>query len=162
MKPILSVFLLSILILFSCQKEGDKTNLDPETKSILNLHQSYIDGWLEMNESKVVDLFEENSRIQPSSLNPVSGKENIREFWFPKDGSQTIIHAFETELLGVAIKDTLGISTHKTLLDWSYEKDTIKMGMIQEGITTTLYRKQEDSSWKIWRQMWTDIKATPK
>jgi len=86
----------------------------------------------------------------------------IREFWFPKDGSKTIINNYKTEIISLDIMDTLAISTHESLLDWTYKKDSISFGMLQKGINTTIYRRQLDYSWKIWRSMWTDINVERK
>ncbi|MBQ4821117.1 hypothetical protein [Aquimarina sp. MMG016] len=136
--------------------------LDKNENAILAINMNYVAGWKNMNEEQIMSLFEDNARIQPNSLKPIEGKENIRSFWFPKDSSITIINTFKTELLNLDIKDSLAITTHTTLLDWTYKKDTIQFGMIQNGINTTIYRKQEDSSWKIWRKMWTDIYSKRK
>lgn len=51
---------------------------------------------------------------------------------------------------------------HESNINWNYEKDTTKFGMIQTGINTTIYRRQKDMKWKIWRSMWTDIFAKSK
>lgn len=109
-----------------------------------------------------MELIAENARIQPNSLQPIEGKSEIRKFWFPKDSSKTIINDFQTEIISLKIYDTLAVSTHNSLLDWTYEKDSVSFGMLQKGINTTIYRKQPDNSWKIWRSMWTDISAEKK
>jgi ketosteroid isomerase-like protein len=155
---IVCLFLFSLLII-SCKQQ---VKSEEENEKILNILQNYVDAWRDMNEERVMSLFEENSIIQPNSLTPSVGKEEIRAFWFPKDGSITKINVFETELLGLNIIDTLAVTTHRSYLDWSYQKDTLNFGMVQKGISTTVYRKQQDQSWKIWRQMWTDIYAKRK
>ena len=153
----------TVLLISSCQykKKEDNTNLENRNK-ILKIQKDYVDSWLQMDEQKVLFLFEDDARIQPNRLAPIEGKENMRAFWFPKDGSQTTINSYETELVGIDITDTIAISTQKSNLDWSYTKDTISFSMFQRGVGTTIYRKQKDSSWKIWRQMWTDVYSKKK
>ena len=107
-------------------------------------------------------LLEENARIQPNSLKPVEGKNQIRKFWFPRDSSKTTVNDFQTELISLKILDTLAVSTHTSTLDWTYKKDTLSFGMLQKGINTTIYRKQMDGTWKIWRSMWSDIYSERK
>ncbi|MEW7290520.1 YybH family protein [Aquimarina sp. 2304DJ70-9] len=162
---------LSVIILFfilsGCKQHTEVTEdtlliKDNNKDAIHTIHDNYVNGWKNMNEEQIMSLFENNARIQPNSLKPIEGKEKIRSFWFPKDSSITTINAFETELLNLDIKDSLAITTHTTLLDWSYQKDTIQFGMTQKGINTTVYRKQKDASWKIWRKMWTDIYSKRK
>ena len=123
------------------------------------VHKDYLEAWLEMNEEKLMALFEEDAMIQPNSLTPITGKTNLRKFWFPNDISTTTIHHFETEITHLQIQDTLATSIHNSKLDWSYQKDSTHMRMFQEGINTTIYRKQQDKSWKIWRSMWTDLSS---
>ncbi len=162
---------LSVIILFfilvGCKQHTEATEdttliIDNNKDAIHTIHDKYVNGWKNMSEEQIMSLFENNARIQPNSLKPIEGKEEIRSFWFPKDSSITTINTYETELLNLDIKDSLAITTHTTLLDWSYQKDTIQFGMIQKGISTTVYKKQQDTSWKIWRKMWTDIYSKRK
>lgn len=154
-----SVILL-LLILFGCKqspKNGNDIKLNQDEVKIQRVHANYVDGWKNMNESKVMKLLEEESQIQPNRFNPVIGKENIREFWFPKDNSKTIINEFTTKIISLTLLDTIAVTTHSSILDWDYKKDSTVFGMYQKGFNTTIYRKQTDESWKIWRSMWTDL-----
>jgi len=112
-----------------------------DEKAIRKIHQDYVDGWKTGNEKLIMSLFEDNAMIQPNTLNPISGKENISSFWFPKDGA---------------------ITTHSGLLDWNYQNGEMNPGRIQKRFNTTIYRKQDDGQWKIWRSMWTDIASQAK
>ena len=146
-----------ILVIVGCEnKEANKT-MDADELEIRNIHSEYVNGWLKSDEEGIMQLLVEDSRIQPNTLKPIEGKSEIRKFWFPKDSSKTIINNYETEIVSLNILDTLAISTHESLLDWTYKKDSISFGMRQKGINTTIYRRQLDNSWKIWRSMWTDI-----
>lgn len=156
--------LIAVIAMIGCTSEKDNSNKIPSNDEvhIHNLHNEYVEGWKEMNEEKVMKLMEMNSMIQPNRLAPIIGKENIRAFWFPKDSSITVINKFDTEIIGFNLKDSIAIMTHESKLDWDYVKDTISFGMVQKGINTTIYRRQKDTSWKIWRSMWTDILANQK
>ncbi|NAS31842.1 hypothetical protein GTQ40_12720 [Flavobacteriaceae bacterium R38] len=150
------------ILIWSCKSKKEDEDLNTDNLEIKQLHADYVNGWLEMDEEKVMGLLEENARIQPNRLKPIEGKPQIRAFWFPKDSSKTIINEYKTNLISINIIDTLAILTHNSLLDWTYQNDTTEFGMLQKGINTTIYRKQEDKSWKIWRSMWTDIYAKRK
>ncbi len=163
---IVKVILLYFLVI-GCKQSSSNTkisanNEDPNEKQIRSINIEYVEGWKNMNEEKIMSLFEDGSRIQPNSLKPIEGKDNIRNFWFPKDGSITKIHDFNTELLSLSTKDSIAITTHLTYIDWSYKKDSLQFGMVQKGINTTVYRKKQDTLWKIWRKMWTDIYSKEK
>ncbi|NER13045.1 hypothetical protein GWK08_06315 [Leptobacterium flavescens] len=159
-KHIIAVLFVS-LILGCGDTQKEKFDSTDET-AIRQIHEDYVSGWLETDEEKIMGLLEENSRIQPNRLAPIEGKDKIREFWFPKDGSKTTINEYKTEIISLDILDSLAITTHSSLLDWSYQKDSTNFGMRQKGFNTTLYRKQKNGSWKIWRSMWTDIYAKPQ
>ncbi|GAA4272655.1 hypothetical protein GCM10022258_19490 [Aquimarina gracilis] len=148
------------LLCFGCTqntKQEQTVTRNEDEKAIIDINQQYVEGWKNMNEEQILSLFEDNARIQPNSLKPIEKKENIRKFWFPKDSSITIIHDFKLELLSMTVQDTIAITTQDSFIDWSYQKDTLQLSMSQRGINTTVYRKQKDNSWKIWRKMWTDI-----
>jgi len=151
-----------LVVVFGCTSKQENVKLNNDEVQIHNLHQKYVEGWKEMDEEKVMSLLEENSMIQPSRLTPIIGKENIRNFWFPKDSSITTINTFDTEIIDLIFRDTIAIMTHESFLDWDYRKDSTSFGMTQTGINTTIYKRQIDQSWKIWRSMWTDILAKSK
>ena len=153
--------LITITFLFlSCAPQADQPT--PEELRVQKVVQQYVEGWRNMDEEQVLSVFEDGARISPNSLNPIEGKENLKNFWFPDDGSQTIINRYDIEVIDTQILDSLAITTHTSVLDWDYIKGETKFGRIQNGISTTVYRKQDDNSWKVWRAMWTDIKAAPK
>ena len=154
--------LFLVVFIWSCKKEITGQDATTHDQEIRQIHKDYVNGWLEMDEEKVMGLLEANARIQPNRLKPIEGKAAIRAFWFPKDSSVTTIHDYKTEIISLNIMDTLAVSTHTSLLDWTYHKDSLSFGMIQKGISTTIYRKQTDNSWKIWRSMWSDIVAENK
>jgi ketosteroid isomerase-like protein len=155
-KP-LTVLIFTAFLISGCESKEENERLNSDEMMIRQIHNEYVNGWLKMDEEIVMGLLEENAMIQPNKLKPIEGKSEIRMFWFPNDSSKTIINEYETEIISLNIIDTLGISTHTSLLDWTYVKDTLTFGMFQRGINTTLYRKQSDGTWKIWRSMWTDI-----
>lgn len=153
--------LLSSLSILAC-KQLPKEETNTEETKIRQIHKDYVNGWKNNNESQVMELLEDNAQIQPNMFNPIKGKENIRQFWFPKDSSVTTINEFSTEITYIEVMDTIALTTHHSVLDWNYQKDSIAFGMIQKGYNTTIYRKQPNSSWKIWRSMWTDLDAKTK
>ncbi|MEK7256224.1 MAG: hypothetical protein AAB316_15840, partial [Bacteroidota bacterium] len=133
-----------------------------DLEALQNINKTYVQAWLKSDEKGVLELFEEGARISPSGLCPIDSLLKISQFWFPKDGSTTTIHRFENEILTSSISGDLGFTTQKTLLDWSYVKGETKMGRVQEGIATTVFRRQPGGGWKIWRQMWTDLSSKAK
>jgi ketosteroid isomerase-like protein len=140
--------------------------LNPQHKNdaltIHSMQQQYAQAWLKNEENTILSMFETGARIAPGGMCPVDSIQNIQKFWFPVDGSRTQIHRFEIETIHLNIHKDIAVSTQTTLLDWSYNNGKIKMARLQNGITTTIYRRQKDGQWKIWQQMWTEIGVTDK
>ncbi len=153
-------FILVIVLFSACSPTN--TEISKDEKLIRQVHKDYVEGWKEMDEEKVMNLLQGNAQIQPNLFDPVTGKDNIREFWFPDDSSKTVINKFITDIISFNLIDSIAITTHRSLLDWDYQKDTLSFGMIQKGYNTTIYKRQKDESWKIWRSMWTDLSFEAK
>jgi ketosteroid isomerase-like protein len=125
-------------------------------KEIEKVHNEYVSGWLNWDESKLMGLLDENASIQPNQLKPIVGKENIKKFWFPDDNSETKINSFRTKIINFSTVDNLAITTHTSFLDFTYNNGNITINSKQKAVNTTVYRKQQDNTWKIWKSMWAD------
>jgi len=147
---------LSCVIILSCSKDS------PDQQAIRTVNQNYVRSWLDGSEAGVLSLFEDEAVIVPSGMAPIRGKKAITEFWFPKDSSKTIIEKFSNEIISISVDGDVAASIQKDILSWSYEKGSMKMARDQWGFTTTIYRRQADGSWKIWHQMWKDVKVTDR
>jgi uncharacterized protein (TIGR02246 family) len=155
----MAIWLLSLLVsflAFSLPANAQEAQ-SKDRRSIRAMNQSYAKAWLENDENGVLSLFENDAIIAPSGMSPIRGIKAIEQFWFPKDTSTTIIHKFNNEMLNIIIEDTLAQSSQKTFLSWSYEKGATKIAKDQRGFAMTIYRRQADGTWKIWRHLWTDV-----
>jgi ketosteroid isomerase-like protein len=141
----------AFIICAGCNQTDSSDEID-----LKQIHREYVEAWLANDKQRILTLFTEDARLQPSSLCPIKGMNKIEAFWFPNDSSVTTIKKFETELLNLTVRDTVAFATHSTFLDWSYEKDTVRMNVEQRGISTSVYAKR-NHEWKIWRQMWSDL-----
>lgn len=134
----------------------------PDESAIRAIHDAYVRGWLEGDEDGVMALFQDDAMISPSGLRPITGTAEIRKFWFPKDGSVTTIHHFTSDILLLDGDDQVAMTSQKTRLDWSWASAGKRVAKEQWGYATTLYCKQRDGTWRIWRQSWTDVKSLNK
>jgi ketosteroid isomerase-like protein len=130
-----------------------------DDRLIRKVNEDYVNAWMRGDEKGVLSLFEEDAVLSPSGLSPVKGIKAITDFWFPKDSSVTNIHTFTNDIRSLEIEGDLAYTTQKTFLSWSYSKGATSIKKDQWGIAMTVYRRQPDKSWKIWRQLWTDIKS---
>lgn len=130
--------------------------------SVRSIHQRYVTAWLNGDEAGVMDLFQSDATIVPSGMAPIKGSPAIRDFWFPKDTSTTTIHEFTSEILSLTVDDSVAHTSQKTYLSWSYEKGALHLSKDQWGYAMTVYRRQADGQWKVWRQLWTDVRSVTK
>ncbi|MCX2679807.1 hypothetical protein OOZ15_07650 [Galbibacter sp. EGI 63066] len=147
--------------LYKAKTSENKSSGQAES-TIRQIQKDFVNGWKTMDEEKIMALMDKNARLHPDGINPITGNADIREYWFPKDGSKTIINEYNTEILSLNILDTLAVSTQKSMLDWTYEKDTIRFSRLQKGIGSMIYKKQPDNSWKIWRSIWMNLSMEKK
>ena len=140
-------------------ESNSSTTLDEQ--SIRTLNQNYLLHWLANNEDDVLELFHPDARISPSGMAPIRGWEEIRQFWFPEDGSQTIIHAFTADEMCLQVDDSIAFATQKTFLDFTYQKDSLELSRIQKAIDMSIYKKRH-GIWKVWRKSWTDLEMVNK
>lgn len=157
-----NLYVSAILLFLVTSCSNDSVHRSVEEETLTSIHRLYVNGWKEMNKEKVLSLFREDARIQPSGMPPFQGKKEIASFWFPDDGSVTTINQFDSDILSIDVFDTLATVTYTSYLDWSYKKDSTRISMAQNGFGTMILRKERDNRWKIWRQMWTDVSATKK
>lgn len=135
---------------------------DPVAKdkaAIRGINQQYVQAWLAGDEEGVLSLFEPNARISANANTVIEGIDALRAFWFPKDGSLTTIHQFESEVLSVDISGNTAASFQKTKLEWSYEKEAYQISKIQYGYAHGIYQRQVDGTWKMSSLNWTDYQV---
>jgi uncharacterized protein (TIGR02246 family) len=152
---------IAIIIAFPIINSGVvfcQSSIDDE-KAIRAINAAYVKAWLENSEEKVMALFEEGSSITPSGVGYFKGKDKIRSFWFPKDSSTTVIEKFTNEIITIRHEKDVIVTMSNSKLTWNYSKGTMYMAREQEGYALTFFRRQSDRSWRIWKQVWSDLWA---
>ena len=155
-------YLLFFLLLNSCGEKSSKVieNLDFSTKDIeqiREINRHYIQGWLENDSKKVLGLYTDSATIIPSGLLPIQGKKAITDFWFPNDGSTTVIHYYDLEIIEINGTSNLAYTYENGKLSFTYEKEDIKLEREAESYAITIYKKVESGEWKIAKRIWTDM-----
>ena len=150
------ILLLIIFTLISCDQNADKLS-EEDKASIEDIRRSYINGWLAGDAETVLNLFESNATIIPSGMLPITGINQIEDYWFPNDSSITTIHSYEVELLELSGSNDIAYSLEKGTLNFSYEKAEFSMTTTSVSHASTVYRKSENGEWKVVSRMWTQL-----
>ncbi|NUM79277.1 nuclear transport factor 2 family protein [bacterium] len=153
------IFLFGCFVwVISCSSAKDSA----DERAVRAINQRYTEAWLHNDENGVLSLFEENAAITPSGMSTIKGIEAIRNFWFPKDSSVTAIHVFNNQIVAITVDSTVASTFKKTYLSWSYAKGDVRIAKDQWGLAMSVYRKQPNGEWKIWRQLWTDVRTVDR
>ena len=156
------VWYLLILISISCSEKSfnidEGSNLSvKDIEQIRMINRNYTQGWLDGDSLKVLGLFTESATIIPSGLLPLEGKQAIADFWFPNDGSTTVIHYYDLEILEISGTTNLAYSYENGKLSFTYKKDDFRLDREAESYAITIYKKSELGEWEIIKRIWTDM-----
>jgi ketosteroid isomerase-like protein len=155
-KNIFWLALVLCITVWSCK------NYSEAEKKILAIQKTYVDGWIAYDSTQIMSVFEDEAIVHPPAQGPVVGKRSLTKFWFPQDSSKVTVQEFEFHPLHLEMRDTIAILTYDAYLDYVYAKDTLSISQSEKSIGTTIFRKQFDDSWKIWRQNWTNVEIKRK
>ena len=148
-----------LLLMNGCSAPpNDELLSDEELSVVHSVIRSYSEKWIEMDSTGVLDLFTNDAVISPSGLRPREGKQQLREFWFPNDGSVTEISSYEIEVLDAGGSGGLAYTREKGSLSFTYTLHDLVIDRSSTAYATTLYRRSTDGSWKIFSRMWTDTR----
>ena len=153
---------LLILLIIGCGDRSSQLNEDlnlsaEDIEQIREINKNYTQGWLEGDSSKVLGLYTNSATIIPSGLLPIQGKKAITDFWFPNDGSTTVIHYYDIEILDISGTANLAYSYENGKLSFTYEKDDFRLDREAKSYAITIYKKINSGEWKITKRIWTDM-----
>jgi ketosteroid isomerase-like protein len=156
------IWYLLILIFIACGERSSQLNEDlnlsaEDIKQIREINKNYTQGWLDGDSSKVLGLYTDSATIIPSGLLPIQGKKAITDFWFPNDGSTTVIHYYDLEILNIGGTANLAYTYENGKLFFTYEKDDFRLDREAESYAITIYKKVGSGEWKIVKRIWTDM-----
>lgn len=130
-----------------------------DESKIRSINKTYVEEWLKNNENGVMNLFTADASIAPSGMKTLKGANEIKSFWFPKDGSVTKILEFTNEIQNIHIDNDIAQTSSLSHLVWDYKKGNTYLKKEQWGFASTIYKKQADGEWKIIHQMWKDYRS---
>ena len=152
--------LLLIVLLFGCSETPSTGSLsEVELQKVETVLQTYVEGWKAMDSSIILGLFTEDAVLSPSGLFPKEGKQALRDFWFPDDGSVTEIHEYDIEVLDSGGSGDLAFTYEKGSLSYTYTRGDMSVTQESQAFGATLYRRDSEGTWKIFRRMWSDIRV---
>ena len=154
-----SLVLMSGLTLSACSNlRAENGSLsDSDVAAIRALDDQYVYGWLQDDTSGVLNTLDDQAVLMPAGIKPIMGIEEIRQFWWPNDGSRTIVTDYSMEVAEVGGTGDFAYSRGSADLTFVYEKDGERTEQSNSTMYLTVYRQQDDGAWRILRRMWAQL-----
>jgi uncharacterized protein (TIGR02246 family) len=127
-----------------------------EVTKIRTVNKAYATAWLHNNPQEVLSLFSRDAVLIPQGNRPVEGIEAIKKFWWPDDGSRTIIKSFTITTDEIGGLGKIGYVRGTFQFTYSYEEKGKIADLSNAGNYLMIMRRQSDGSWRISRRMWGD------
>ena len=123
------------------------------------LEEAYVEAWLADDTLSVLSTLDAQAVLMPGGQEPINGLNNIRQFWWPDDGSRTDITQYTITIDEIAGSGDLAYSRARGDLSFTYEQDGTTSALESTAISLTVYRRQADGSWRILRRMWAPLRS---
>ena len=130
-------------------------------KDIENVKKAFADyaaAWLKNDADAVMATLTKDAVVMPQGVSPKKGIGDIKQFWFPTDGSRTTVTKFDGLIEDIKIDLTTAFVRSSAVLSFEYEKNGQKIiKNDQKQVYTTFFERQSDGQWKVTCKMWHDI-----
>jgi len=124
---------------------------------IRQVHRQFEDTWLRGDADGVRSLFTEDCVLLPHhGGQPLVGKKEMNQFWFPTDGPRTTVTKLNLTLesIGGDGQTAYVWGTHEVA--WITVQDGKTVSSSNRGTFLNILKKQADGTWKISHHMWDD------
>jgi len=125
--------------------------------AIRALDERFVKGWLKDDVSQVLSVFAADAVLLPPGSGPVQGTEAIRKYWWPDDGSKTVITSFVRHIDEIDGTTRLAFMRSTAALSWTYEKNGQKSSQTSKSIDLLVLARASDGQWRVLRQMWNTL-----
>jgi uncharacterized protein (TIGR02246 family) len=126
-----------------------------DSVAVRTVQNEYVRAWLADDTTAVLGTFTVDAVIIPPGTSPKVGRDAIRDYWWPRDGSRTRITSFDLEVHEMGGRAPLVYSRGASRLSWTYDRDTThQVSTDVASFNLMLLKRQDDGSWRISHQMW--------
>lgn len=146
--------ILTLLALNACGERSDIGLTKSDLNEIRSIEQRYTRYWLADDTTGIMNLLAEDSVIMPSGIKPIEGKKAIRKFWWPEDGSVTVVTEYETQIEEIFGEGSMALVRGRGYLEFSYGKGAEQNEYKSNNMFLMVVSKNEAGKWKIARRMW--------
>jgi ketosteroid isomerase-like protein/tetratricopeptide (TPR) repeat protein len=133
----------------------DTTSLSGADRAQIRAVDSmFVRAWLHDDTTAVLGLFAQDAVLVPPNAAPVVGRDAIRAWWWPRDGSRTRILSFARQIDEINGSHELAFMRGTASLSWSYQKSGRTTKQASRSNDLVILARDPDGTWKIVRQIW--------
>jgi uncharacterized protein (TIGR02246 family) len=145
------------LVFASCRPpvtSGATALADIDAAAVRAVDSAYVAGWLANDSAAVLATLDPEVVLLPSGSRPVIGRDAVRAFWWPADGSRTTVTHYEATIDELSGTPSLAYIRGSSTLRFDYARDTVRTTGTSRTMTLTLFTKGADGRWRIKERMW--------
>ncbi|MEO0558607.1 MAG: nuclear transport factor 2 family protein [Bacteroidota bacterium] len=149
---------LAVLLMGACSS-NEETFTAEDKANVQSLEEAYRTGWIANDSAAVMATLAPEAVLMPAGVEPLVGDSAIRQYWWPDDGSQTVIESYETVVDEVEGSGDLAYLRGRGSLAFTY-RDTVGTvsSLSSESTHLSIARRGEDGSWEIIRRAWSPMR----
>lgn len=148
----------AMIVLAACSAVEEGFTSEDEA-AVRALEEAYRAGWLANDSAAVMATLAPDAVIMPAGLQPMVGDSAIRSYWWPSDGSETTIDAYEIVVDEVEGSGDLAYLRGRGSLEFTYRDPAGDVSRLtSEAVHFSVARRQADGMWKIVRRAWSAIR----
>lgn len=150
--------LLAGVALTACGSTPDGFSPDDE-QAVRALEESYRAAWLANDSAAVMALLAPDAVLMPAGEEPLRGATAIRDFWWPADGSETTIDAYDLTIDEVGGSGDIAYVRGRGALAFTYRApDGAVSDVTSRAVHLSIARRGADGRWRIARRAWSALR----
>ena len=123
------------------------------------LEENYRTAWLANDSAAVMATLDSGAVLMPAGMEPLVGDSAIRSFWWPDDGSETTITAYEITVDEVEGSGDLAYVRGRGHIEFTYVAPGGEASdLTSRAVHLSVARRGEDGEWRIARRAWSALR----
>ena len=136
---------------------GAQALTQADRAAIRALDSTFVRGWLSDDTTAVLSVFHRDAVLLPPGTAPVTGVAAIRAYWWPTDGSHTVITSFDRSITEIEGSRSLAFIRGTGTLGWAYTKAGKRTVQASRSIDLFVVAPDVDGQWRVIRQIWSAL-----
>ena len=154
---------LALLLLIAAPIVARSGDLSPgDERKVRALDRAYVEAWLAGDPDQILDLFTADAVIVPSGMKPIRGHDQMRSFWWPDDGSRTVVEFYETRIEEAGGNGNLAWAWGTGRLAFTWHRGETIVSRTTDSVFMMIARRGADGSWKMTHRMWSDASGVAR